>query len=173
MSSEESGKKRYIPFVGLLEDYVGRSPLDFYSWGHIAFGIGAFSIFSLIITIYEFIFLTPAVMPWWWIMTFVIAVGVGWEIIENTILWKLGVKYENRRDSFVNALFDILFVIVGGLATWLLKWIIMDVMGELGRWFYLSAIVLFALALIAYFIGFYITNQKTKKTRNELGRIIS
>ncbi len=173
MSSEESGKKRYAPFIGLLEDYVGRSPLDFYSWGHIAFGIGAFAIFSLIITIYELIYITAAIMPWWWIMSFVIAVGIGWEIIENTLLWKLGVKYENRRDSFINAFFDILFVIGGGLAVWLLKWIIMDVMGQLGRWFYLSTIILFALVLIAYFIGFYITNKKTKQTRKDLGKIIS
>ena len=34
--------KKYVPFVGLVEDYVGRSPWDFYSWGHIAFGIGSF-----------------------------------------------------------------------------------------------------------------------------------
>ena len=173
MSSEDSGIKRYIPFVGLIKDYVGRSPLDFYSWGHIAFGIGAFTIFSLIITIYELIFVTAAVMPWLWIIIFVIAVGFGWEIIENTILWKLGVKFENRRDSLINAFFDILFVILGGLGTWLLKWIVMDVLGFFGRWFYISALVLFILVLIAYFIGFYITNEKTKQTRRDLGKIIS
>ncbi|MHA2007334.1 MAG: hypothetical protein ACXABO_09690 [Promethearchaeota archaeon] len=173
MSGEESGKEHYVPFVGLLEDYVGRSPLDYYSWGHIAFGIGAFSIFSLIITIYELIFNVEAVMPWWWIMTFVLLVGVGWEIIENTILWKLGVKYENRKDTFANAFFDIIFVILGGSATWLLKWIIMDVLGQMGRWFYVSALILFVLVLIAYFIGFFITNEKTKKARKDLGKIIS
>jgi hypothetical protein len=172
MSDTESEKKQYIPFVGLLQDYVGRSPWDFYSWGHIAFGIGAFSIFSLIITIWELI-IGPSGLPWYFILIFVTIVGIGWEIIENTILWKLGVKYENRKDSFINAFFDILFVILGGLATWLLKWIIMDVMGEFGRWFYLSAIILFVLILIAYFIGFYITNEKTKKARKDLGKIIS
>lgn len=172
MSSEGSGKKRYVPFVGLLEDYVGRSPWDYYSWGHIAFGIGAFSIFSLIITLWE-LFIGPAMLAWYFILIFVIIVGIGWEIIENTILWKLGVKYENRKDSFINALFDVLFVILGGLATWLLKWIIMDVMGELGRWFYLSAIILFVIILIAYFIGFFITNENTKKARKDLGKLIS
>jgi len=172
MSSEESGKKHYVPFIGLLEDYVGRSPWDYYSWGHIAFGIGAFSIFSLIITLWE-LYIGPAIMPWYWILIFVIIVGVGWEIIENTILWKLGVKYENRKDSFLNAFFDIIFVIVGGLVTWLLKWIVMDVMEELGRWFYISAIITFVIILIAYFFGFYITNEKTKKSRKDLGKLIS
>ncbi|MFX1375075.1 MAG: hypothetical protein ACFFA0_04630 [Promethearchaeota archaeon] len=172
MSSEVSEKKHYAPFIGLLEDYVGRSPLDYYSWGHIAFGIGAFSIFSLIITLWEY-YIGPAAMPWYFIIIFVIIVGIGWEIIENTILWKLGVKYENRKDSFVNAFFDIIFVIVGGLATWVLQWTIMEVLEERGRWFYLSAIILFVIILIAYFIGFYITNENTKKSRKELGRIIS
>ena len=172
MSSEGSGKKRYVPFVGLLEDYVGRSPWDYYSWGHIAFGIGAFSIFSLIITLWE-LYIGPASLAWYFILIFVTIVGIGWEIIENTILWKLGVKYENRKDTFINAFFDIVFVILGGLATWLLKWIIMDVLGELGRWFYLSAIILFVIILIAYFIGFYITNENTKKSRKDLGKLIS
>ena len=173
MPSEESGKEHYVPFIGLLEEYVGRSPLDFYSWGHIAFGIGAFSIFSLIITVFELLFPVPAIMPWWWILSFVIVVGIGWEVIENNILWKLGVKYENRRDTLVNAFFDVIFVILGGLATWLLKWIIMDVTVQLGRWFYISALILFVLILIAYFIGFYITNKKTKQTRKDLGKVIS
>ena len=172
MSSEESEKKHYVPFVGLLEDYVGRSPWDYYSWGHIAFGIGAFSIFSLMITLWEH-YIGPSSMPWYFILIFVIIVGIGWEIIENTILWKMGVKYENRKDTFINSFFDIVFVILGGLATWLLKWIVMDVMEELGRWFYLSAIVMFVIILIAYFIGFYITNEKTKKSRKELSKIIS
>jgi hypothetical protein len=94
-------------------------------------------------------------------------------VIENTILWKLGLKYENRKDSLINALFDIIFVVGGGAATWLMKWIIMDVMGHLGRWFYVSAIIFFLIVLIAYFIGFYITNQATKKARKELGKVIS
>lgn len=173
MSREESENKHYVPFVGTLEDYVGRSPWDFYSWGHIAFGIAAFSIFSFIITVYELITSLEATLAWLWILVFVIIVAVGWEIIENTIIWRLGLKYENRKDSFINSFFDIFFVVLGGLATWLLKWIIMDVIGERGRWFYLSTVILFVLVLIAYFIGFYITNKKTKQARQELGKIIS
>ncbi|MFW9880918.1 MAG: hypothetical protein ACFFG0_48270 [Candidatus Thorarchaeota archaeon] len=172
MSDKESESTHYVPFVGLLEDYVGRSPWDYYSWGHIAFGIATFTLFSLIINLWE-LFIGPSTMPWFYILIFVIIVAVTWEIIENTILWRLGLKYENRKDSFLNAFFDIVFMILGGLATWLLKWIIMDVMGELGRWFYISALCLFLLALIAYFIGFYITNENTKKARKELGKVIS
>jgi hypothetical protein len=172
MSDKESESKHYLPFVGLLEDYVGRSPLDYYSWGHIALGIGAFSIFSLIITLYEFL-IGPAPFPWFFILLLVLITAVIWEIIENTILWRLGLKYENRKDTTVNAIFDIIFALGGGAATWLLKWIIMDVIGERGRWFYVSALCLFLLVIIAYFIGFYITNERTKKARKELGKVIS
>ncbi len=172
MSDTESENIHYVPFVGLLEDYVGRSPWDYYSWGHIAFGIGAFSIFSLINTLWELL-IGPSPIPWYFILLLVLITGVIWEIIENTILWRLGLKYENRKDTFINAFFDIVFVLVGGVATWLLKWVIMDVIGERGRWFYVSAICLFLLAIIAYFIGFYITNAKTKKARKEHGKIIS
>lgn len=171
MSSEESDK-HYVPFIGLLENYVGRSPLDYYSWGHIAFGIASFSLFSLIITLWE-LFTGPAPISWYFILIFVFTVAVVWELFENTILWRLGLKYENRKDSLINALFDIIFVIGGGVTTWLMKWIIMDVMGLLGRWFYISALILFLIVLIAYFIGFYITNENTKKARKELGKLIS
>jgi hypothetical protein len=168
----ESEKEHYVPFIGLLEDYVGRSPWDYYSWGHLAFGIGGFSLFSLIITLGEFLVGTTP-LPWYFILLFVVIAGIIWEIFENTILWRLGLKYENRKDTFINTFFDILFVFIGGIGTWLLKWIIMDVMLERGRWFYVSAICLFLLVIIAYFIGFYITNAKTKKARKERGKIIS
>jgi hypothetical protein len=172
MSDTESEKEHYVPFVGLLEDYVGRAPWDYYSWGHIAFGIAAFALLSLIINLWELIS-GPAPIPWFFILFLVVIAGVVWEIIENTILWRLGLKYENRKDTFINAFFDIFFVFIGGIGTWLLKWIIMDVMGARGLWFYVSGLVFFLLPLIAYFIGFYVTNERTKNSRRELGKLIS
>jgi hypothetical protein len=172
MSDTESEQKHYVPFIGLLEDYVGRSPWDYYSWGHIAFGIAAFSLFSLIITLWELL-TGPAPVPWFFILLLVLISAIIWEILENTILWRLGLKYEHRKDTFINAFFDIFFALGGGLTTWLIKWIIMDVIGERGRWFYVSALCLFLLTIIAYFIGFYITNERTKKARKELGKVIS
>lgn len=172
MSSQDSKKRHYVPLVGLLEDYVGRSPLDYYSWGHIAFGIASFTIFSLIINLWE-LFIGPTTMHWYYLLIFVIIVAIGWEIIENTILWKLGLKHENRRDSFINAFFDIIFMAVGGSTSWLFKWIIMDFIGALGRFYYLAALILFILVLIAYFIGFFITNKNTKRARVERQKIIS
>ncbi|MFX0042741.1 MAG: hypothetical protein ACFE8L_07505 [Candidatus Hodarchaeota archaeon] len=172
MSSEES-KKHYVPFVGLLEDYVGRSPIDFYSWGHIALGIGSFTIFSLMITLYQYITEIPSTLEWYWIYIGVLIVAILWELFENIILWRLGLKYENRKDTFLNAFFDIIFVLVGGGVMWLFKLIIVDLMEERFRWFYVTALIAFLVILICYFIGYYITNENTKLARKERGKLIS
>ena len=169
MSSEESKKSHYVPFVGLLEDYVGRSPIDFYSWGHIDLGIGSFVIFSLMITLYQYITDIPSTLGWYWIYLAVLIVAIVWELFENIILWRLGLKYENRKDTFLNAFFDIIFVMLGGGIMWLFKWVIVDLMEERFRWFYLTALIAFIVILICYFIGFYITNENTKHARKEHG----
>ena len=51
--NDQEKKDKYIPFVGLVNDYVGRSAWDFYSWGHMDMGIAGFMVFSLLITIPE------------------------------------------------------------------------------------------------------------------------
>ncbi|MFX0070234.1 MAG: hypothetical protein ACFFAO_04000 [Candidatus Hermodarchaeota archaeon] len=125
---------KYIPLIGYDSDYVGRSPWDFYSWGHIDMGIGAFLLISLIITVTEWV-LGPgsAIVEWWMVLALVILFSLIWEFIENVILWKLGWKFEDRQDSWPNFIWDVIFVILGGGLMWLFKWIIMDSLGYLGR----------------------------------------
>lgn len=165
-------KVEYVPFVGTVEDYLGRSPWDFYSWGHIALGIASFSLLSLMITITE-AFIGPAFIAWWFILFLTFCVGVIWEILENTLILWWGWRPHNRRDSFINAFWDIIFVTCGGASTWLLKWIIKDFLSLQGRYFYIAALIYFCILLIAYFIGFYVTNKNTKKARKERGKVIS
>lgn len=43
------GENKHIPLVGDVKHYVGRSPWDFYSWGHIAMGIASFLLLSLML----------------------------------------------------------------------------------------------------------------------------
>ena len=167
MSDEESEKSHYVPFIGLLEDYIDRSPIDFYSWGHIDLGIGSFIVFSFIITIYQYFWEQTATLEWYWIYIFVLIVAIAWELFENIVLWRLGLKFENRKDSFLNAFFDVLFVLLGGGVMWLFKWVIVDLMEERFRWFYVVGLISFVVILICYFIGFYITNENTKKARKE------
>ena len=73
--ANEPVEDKYIPLVGTVSEYVGRSPWDFYSWGHICMGIAAFLVFSLLITITE-LFIGPAILMWWHILAFVI-LGLG------------------------------------------------------------------------------------------------
>ncbi|NHJ25273.1 MAG: hypothetical protein EAX89_11900 [Candidatus Lokiarchaeota archaeon] len=165
-------KVEYVPFVGTVEDYLCRSPWDFYSWGHIALGIASFSLLSLMITITEAL-IGPAIIAWWFILLLTFSVGVIWEILENTVILWWGWRPHNRRDTFVNAFWDIIFVTCGGAFTWLLKWIIKDLISLAGRYFYITALTFFVLVMVAYFIGFYITNKNTKKAREEHHKIIS
>lgn len=156
------GENKHIPLVGDVKHYVGRSPWDFYSWGHIAMGIASFLLLSLMITITEY-YIGPAIISWWMIMVFVLIIALVWEFIENVILYSWGWKFEKRRDSFLNFLWDVIFVAIGGLVMWLFKWIIMDLLAKRGTYFYIVGIISFGIILLAYFIGFFITNENTKK----------
>ncbi|MFX1256911.1 MAG: hypothetical protein ACFFAN_03560 [Promethearchaeota archaeon] len=156
------GDKKHIPLIGDVLEEVGYSPWDFYSWGHIAMGIALFLVFSLINTIRTWMFGPGAeLFPWWLLMVFVLIIAFLWEVFENTLLWIWGKKFENRRDSFLNSLWDILFACIGGAVMWLFKWIIMDLLLIRGTWFYIVGIISFVLMLIAYFIGYFITNKQS------------
>jgi len=173
MSSENKEKKiEYLPFIGTVEHYVGRSALDYYSWGHLDMGIAAFLLISLFITVTEAL-IGPSILDWWFVMVLVIIFGFIWELIENTILHRWGWRPSNRRDSIVNAVWDIFLVCVGGLLMWLFQWIIMEVSLMRGTFFYIAGIISFIFALFFYFIGFYITNENTKIARRERKKVIS
>ena len=152
---------KYIPLVGWDKDYVNRSPLDFFSWGHIAFGIALFSLLSLLITIPEYLD-QKALIPWWLIIVIVIFLLLLWEFVENVILYSLGWKFGDRQDSLVNFIWDTIFGISGALLTWLMKWVIMDVYNARGRWFYIADALFFGIILLIYFIGYGIYKSKNK-----------
>ncbi|MFW9938396.1 MAG: hypothetical protein ACFFD5_12165 [Candidatus Thorarchaeota archaeon] len=156
-------KVSYVPFVGNLEHYVGRSALEYYSWAHIDMGIAAFLFLSFILSF----------LGTWIIMGFVIIFGIVWEILENTILYWIGWRPSTRRDSIVNAIWDIFLVCSGGMIILLSQWLIIDIFLETLVLFYIFGIVIFIAILICYFIGFYITNQNTKEARKERKKLVS
>jgi len=93
---------------------VGQSWFDFFSIGHICFGIGVFLFFSLCYSIPKArgdtpIFSLLAVF----ILTFIILIA--WEVVENTLFLELGLKFGNRRDSPRNIFTDIVFGSLGAL----------------------------------------------------------
>ncbi|MHA1280989.1 MAG: hypothetical protein ACTSQP_00670 [Promethearchaeota archaeon] len=149
-----------LPIVGTDKDEVGRSPIDYFSWGHVDMGIAAFLLLSLINTIPSLIDKTLIyIIPYFLMLILVIVVAIVWEILENTLLLEWGFKFEGRKDSFVNALWDIIFVIIGGLYMWIVKGILVNViMGVKGiPIFYIIGIISFIVILIAFFIGKAIT----------------
>ncbi|KON26979.1 hypothetical protein AC481_06105 [miscellaneous Crenarchaeota group archaeon SMTZ-80] len=152
---------KYIPLVGWDKDYVGRSPWDFYSWGHIALGIASFLLISLLITVPEALG-GKGLIPWWLIIIIVLFILLFWEFFENVILWLLKWKFEERQDSFINFLWDVIFGMLGSLVMWLFQWIIMDLLGMLGRWFYIAGAISFGIIILAYLIGYSIYKSKNK-----------
>ncbi len=149
-----------LPIVGTDKDEVGRSPIDYFSWGHVDMGIATFLLLSLINTIPSLIEKTLIyIIPYFLMLILVLVVAIVWEILENTLLLEWGFKFEGRKDSFVNALWDIIFVIIGGLYMWIVKGILVNViMGVKGiPIFYIIGIISFIVILIAFFIGKAIT----------------
>ncbi|MBN1216352.1 MAG: hypothetical protein JXA99_13035 [Candidatus Lokiarchaeota archaeon] len=163
--NDQEKKDKYIPFIGLVDDYVGRSAWDFYSWGHIAMGIGGYLILSLLITIPRQYMGIPELIPWWfvWILTILIC-GFLWELFENSLVYYWGWRNKGI-DSLLNSIWDIIFVSIASAVMWLFQYIIVDLLENRIRWFYIVGIISFLIILIIYFIGYYITNQNTKNAR--------
>ena len=97
---------------------VGISWFDFYSIGHICYGIGLFLFFSLFYTIPKKKGRTPIFsLLFVFILTTVFAIL--WEVIEHLIFLDLGWKFEDRADSVQNMFTDVLLGVIGGLGTWM------------------------------------------------------
>ena len=96
---------------------VGISWFDFYSFGHICFGIAAFTILSLFYTIPKKRGKTPLVSLLF-VFLFSIVLFIGWELLENLLFIQIGWKFEGRVDSWPNIIIDILMGMVGALGSW-------------------------------------------------------
>ncbi len=95
---------------------VGQSWFDFFSIGHICFGIGVFLFFSLGYSIPKSRGDTPILsLLAVFILTFIILIA--WEVVENTLFLELNLKFGNRRDSPQNILTDIIFGTIGALGS--------------------------------------------------------
>lgn len=101
------------------KDAVALSPVDFFSVGHVIMGQVSYLVFDLIVVL---VIGTNALVVKGWCLFATIVEGVLWEPFENIILWRLGWKFENRRDSLVNSLFDVGFVALGGILAAGIPW---------------------------------------------------
>jgi len=97
---------------------VGISWFDFYSIGHICFGIGVFLFFSLFYTIPKNKGKTP-IFSLLLVFILTMVVLVIWETLENFLFIEIGWKFEGRVDSLQNIATDLLMGMVGALILWL------------------------------------------------------
>ena len=105
-------------FFAEIASEVGISWFDFYSIGHICFGIGLFLFFSLFYTIPKKHGKTPLFsLLFVFILSF--ACIILWEVLENFLFIGLGWKFEGRADSPQNITTDIIIGILGSLFSWL------------------------------------------------------
>lgn len=155
------GNGESTPFVASSKSQTGIAPIDYFSWGHIDLGIASFLLLSLINVLPSY-FEDELIyfIPYWLMLVLVLLVAIIWEILENTLFVKLGIKFEGRRDSFKNATWDVIFGIIGGSATWAFKGIFVNIGGvasgnipQYVTYFYIVGIIAFVVILICFFIG--------------------
>lgn len=141
-------------FWAEIASEVSQSVFDFFSFGHIAMGIVAFALLSIISTIRNLF--DPnnfAVQKSHWIWFFIgtIIFGILWEIIENTLLLDWGLKHQNQADSVMNAIFDVLLVGGGALICCVFAYLFY---GKVKKcefpWFYLFSSLSFILFFVIY-----------------------
>ena len=134
---------------------VGISWFDFYSIGHICFGIGAFLLISLFYTIPKAKGHTPIFSL---LLVFILSLitFVVWELIENFVLIWIGLKFEGRADSLQNMTIDILLGALGALGAWLFAYITFE--KDKIIWpYYTFGILSFLLWIVVFIILRYLT----------------
>ncbi len=134
---------------------VGISWFDFYSIGHICFGIGAFLLISLFYTIPKakghipiFSLLLVFILS---MITFVV-----WELIENYVLIWIGLKFEGRSDSLQNMTTDILLGGLGALGAWVFAYMTFEKDKKIWP-YYTFGTISFCLWIVVFIILRYLT----------------
>jgi len=134
---------------------VGQSWFDFFSIGHICFGIGVFLFFSLCYSIPKSRGDTPILsLLAVFILTFIILIA--WEVVENTLFLELNLKFGNRRDSPQNILTDIVFGTIGALGS--LLWAYEAFEKGKKHWpYYVFGLIMFVIWLLVFSVFGFLT----------------
>ena len=111
-------------FFARTKDDIPKAAVDFFSIGHVLMGQITFFI------VYAMLFFWPGfsesvgdpIKPEFWCVVVSIIVGLIWEPLENILLWKMGLKFEGRKDSWLNIIFDIIFVTAGALLAYAINY---------------------------------------------------
>ncbi|MGV9171416.1 MAG: hypothetical protein ACOC35_02445 [Promethearchaeia archaeon] len=136
-------------------DEVGVSAFDFYSIGHICFGLGVVLFFSLFYLIPKHHNNNP-IFPLWLVFVLSMGVLIAWEFIENLLFLELGIKFEKRADSVINITTDLILGTIGAVFNTVAAYEV----GKKNRhykWYYLEGLIAFGIWLIIFVILRYLT----------------
>jgi len=133
---------------------VGVSWFDFFSIGHICFGIGVFLFFSLGYSIPKSRGDTPILsLLAVFILTFIILIA--WEVVENTLFIDIGWKFGDR-DSPRNILTDIVLGTIGALS--MLLWAYEAFEKDKKHWpYYVFGLIMFVIWLLVFGVFGFLT----------------
>lgn len=140
----------FVDLIATDASMVGEAWFDFYSIGHICFGIGVFLFFSLFYTIPKSKGHIP-IFSLLFVFICTMIIIVLWEVFENTLFIDIGWKFEGRVDSWQNITTDILMGAIGSLGAWLFCYLIF--VKEKNIWaYYIFGICGFLLWLVVFII---------------------
>jgi len=129
---------------------VGIAWFDFYSIGHLCFGIGVFLFFSLFYTVPKHKGKTP-IFSLLFVFILTVLILVLWEALENLLFIDLGWKFEGRLDSWQNFTTDLLVGTFGGLVSWIFCYIVFE--KDKNIWaYYIFGIIGFALWIVVFIV---------------------
>ncbi len=136
---------------------AGQCLFDFFSIGHIAFGLATFLILSLFYVIpYTSKKDNKVWMPLWLCYVFSIVVLIGWEFLENILLFEWGFKFEDKQDSLLNASSDIIIGIIFATVNYVACKRIIN--KDRNKWaYYIPGIIAFIIWFGVFFILRYVT----------------
>lgn len=106
-----------IEIIATKPETISRAPIDGFSIGHILMGqIGYLVVYYIIRAFGNSIIPNESIA-----IIIMLCIGVGWELLENSIMYNRGLKYQNKQDSLINSTFDIIFVMTGTLEVFILQ----------------------------------------------------
>ena len=129
---------------------VGLAWFDFYSIGHLCFGIAIFLFFSLFYTIPKHKGKTPLFSL---LFVFILTLGILilWEALEYFVFIDLGWKFEGRADSWQNMTTDLIIGAFGGIVSWIFCHEVF--VKDKNIWaYYIFGIIGFALWLVVFMV---------------------
>lgn len=152
-----------IPVIALDTPDISIASFDYWSVGHFLWGVALFVVFFTIGWIVKNLTGNPQapVNPpgfekfvIYWIITIVLA-GI-WEVIENTLLYFVGIKVE--LDSAANIITDITIWSIGGAVSWYMT-DLMFLSEKYIRAYYIYGVMCLIMGLLIFIIFGFVTTS--------------